>query len=94
MLKYIKSFRSFAGEAGAVGAAFDEGFRQGEMAGLAAAAPEQETLDRAYTDGVRAGYISGLNKGSQYNCRVRETDLRAPSTAPDPAAWISGVDRR
>ena len=73
-----------------VQAAFDEGFKLGTMTGKAEARPEQEALDRSYTTGFQLGYMKALSNGGQYNCRIRATDLRAPST-PDPAAWISGV---
>ena len=73
-MKYFRSFRKFKLAHVQAPAAFDEGFRQGEMTGKAA----------EYQTGFQLGYMKALSDGGQV------TDLKAP----DPAAWISGVDRR
>ncbi len=86
MMKFFRSFRKFQQDGAhpfeTAAAAFDEGFNQGVMTGKAAARPEQEALDRAYSTGYRLGYISAHSGGG------------VPGAHPDPAPWISGADRR
>jgi hypothetical protein len=90
MLKYIKAFRD-GWSRDLTARAFDEGFRQGEIAAKAAAMPEEEALDQAYSLGARAGYLSALSRGARYNCRVREVDIEAPGTDQLPPSYGSNA---
>ncbi len=86
MKKFFQSFRF--GPGAATVRRVDEAYRQGVIAGRLTvsqeqAAQEQEALDRAYSTGYQLGYISAHSGGG------------VPGAgAPDPAAWIWGVDRR
>ena len=93
MIRFWKSFQEFR-EANyqsraqgsppfdIVQAAFDEGFRQGTMAGKEAALPEQEVLERSYSDGFQMGYLNAINDGGQYNCRVSRVEYAEAAASP------------